>query len=286
MDKKDERIMLLACRDELKKRIVQDAKMPEIPKTVVVLGSGLSNFKDNIEVMLEIPYREIPCFHSSTVEGHGNSLIIGYSNNIPIIAMNGRFHYYEGIDMEDIAFPIKAFKMLGVENLVLSAAVGGINPNLKPGNIMVINDHIKFFDENPLRGYKYVPEKLGPQFPDMSETYKVANIREDLKKYFEEELKVPYMEGVYAFMPGPSYETPAEIKMLSVLGADVVGMSTVPEAITANYCGINVYAFAAISNMAAGISETKLNHEEVIENGKLISDTFTKVVSKTLELIH
>lgn len=278
-----ERIKLLACRDELRCRILRDSPMGFIPDTVVVLGSGLNSFKEKMDVVYEIPYSEIPCFPTSSVKGHGNSLLFGYSNGIPIMAMNGRFHYYEGFSMQEITFPIKVFKMLGVKNLVLSAAVGSAIEDLKPGTIMVINDHLKLFSDNPLRGAN--DEELGPRFPDMTETYKVANIRNVLKEYFESELGIPYKEGVYAFTGGPTYETPAEVKALRTLGASVLGMSTVPEAIVANYCGINVYAFAVVTNMASGMSSGQLSHEEVIEMGKSVADNFAKVINKTLELI-
>jgi purine-nucleoside phosphorylase len=270
--------------DFIKNEIFNKTPLTDIPQTVVVLGSGLSSFKDTMDVWLEIPYSSIPGFQVSEVSGHGNSLLVGFSENIPIIAMNGRFHYYEGIDMSSLSLPIKAFKTIGVKNLVLSAAVGSLIEDMKPGSIMAINDHIKFFDESPLRGKN--EEIFGPRFPDMTSVYKIFLIRDELKDYMENELKVPYFEGVYAFMPGPSYETPAEIKALKMLGASVVGMSTVPEAITANYCGINVYGFATITNMAAGISKTKLSHKEVIEAGKEITKIFSKVINKTLKLIN
>lgn len=283
MAKNSERIKLLACRDELRCRILRDSPMGFIPETVVVLGSGLNSFKEKMNVVYEIPYSEIPCFPTSSVKGHGNSLLFGYSNGIPIMAMNGRFHYYEGFSMREITFPIKVFKMLGVKNLVLSAAVGSAVEDLKPGNIMVITDHLKLFSDNPLNGFN--DENLGPRFPDMTETYKISHIREPLKDYFLNELDIPYNEGVYAFTGGPTYETPAEVKALRTLGASVLGMSTVPEAIVANYCGINVYAFAVITNMASGMSSGQLSHEEVIEMGKTVADKFAKVINKTLELI-
>ena len=256
-----------------------------VPETVIVLGSGLGVFKNNINIKETIPYDCIPGFKGSSVEGHSNTLIIGAVSGKPIIAMNGRFHYYEGYSMQEVTFPIKVFAKFGVKNLILSAAVGSVSDNLKPCDIMVINDHIKFFDENPLRGANN--SELGTRFPDMTNIYQSLKT-EKLKpvyEYITNDLGLEYKEGIYAFMPGPSYETPAEIRALKILGANVVGMSTVPEAIVSNYCGLNTIAFAAISNYAAGIIDQPLNHEEVIENGKIIGETFSKIVTKVIETL-
>ena len=284
MNDKDYEIMLLEhAKAVLEPKILKC--FTEVPKTVIVLGSGLNLLKERMLIKTEIPYNEIPGFNASSVVGHGNSLLVGEYASTPIIAMNGRFHYYEGYGMDDIAFPIKLFKTLGVETLILSAAVGSTSLDIQPGEIMVVTDHIKFFDENPLRGQNN--DMLGTRFPDMSSVYKTlkgANY-EEFKSYIQDELGLTYHEGTYAFMPGPSYETPAEVKALKMLGADVVGMSTVPEAITANYCGMNVYAFAAISNFAAGVTDQPLNHEEVIENGKVVADAFAKIIAKLLDLM-
>lgn len=256
-----------------------------IPKTVVVLGSGLGTFKESLKIHLEIPYNEIPYFKESKVKGHGNCLIIGETKDgIPIMAMNGRYHFYEGFTMQDIAYPFKVFKGLGVKNIILSAAVGSTSKDVPPGTIMAITDYIKFFDESPLMGDN--DEDFTPRFPDMTMPYSYDVIKDELSTYVQTELGVTIPTGTYAFMPGPQYETPAEVKALNMLGASVVGMSTVPETIVSHACGMDVFAYAVISNYAAGVTSQKLNHEEVIENGKKVSSTFEKIINKTIEIIN
>lgn len=255
--------------------------MKNSPKIAVVLGSGLGGFENIIENKTEIFYKDIPNFPVSTVEGHIGKLIFGTVYGCDILAMCGRFHYYEGYKMQEIAFPVRVFKMLGIENLILSAAVGGINESYKPGDFMLISDHIKFFDDSPLRGKNY--EEFGPRFNDMSSVYAkgLRNIAKNVANLLNIEIK----EGVYGFMPGPSFETPAEIKMLRILGADAVGMSTVPEAITACHTSLNVLGIACITNMAAGILSMPLSHIEVMEIGKSVEGKFSKFVCEIIKKI-
>jgi len=250
-------------------------KMGDIkPKIAIVLGSGLGVLSEEIQNKIVIKYEEIPNFPVSTVAGHAGELIIGELENVPVIAMNGRFHYYEGYDLKEATLPIRVFKLLGVEELILTNAAGGINTDYKPGDFMVIKDHLSFFAESVLRGKN--DDEFGTRFPDMSETYsreKVEKLEKIIQKYTGR-AKV----GVYAYMKGPTYETPAEIRALRILGADSVGMSTVPEAIVANHCGIKVSAVSCITNMAAGILERKLSHEEVKETAEKVKLTFKEII--------
>jgi purine-nucleoside phosphorylase len=246
----------------------------EIPEIALVLGSGLGVLADDIENPIEIEYKDIPGFLISTIEGHEGKLISGKLNGKNVIVMKGRFHFYEGYSMTDIVYPIRVFISLGIKTLVVTNAAGGINTSFNLGDIMLINDHIKFFDDSPLRGKNI--DEFGPRFNDMSDAYN-KKIRE-LAKETAYELGIEIHEGVYGFMPGPSYETPAEIKMLKIVGADAVGMSTVPEVITAAHGGMNVLAISCISNMAAGISDERLSHQEVIENTEIAKDNLLKLI--------
>ncbi|MBP3285032.1 MAG: purine-nucleoside phosphorylase [Clostridia bacterium] len=246
----------------------------DIPKTAVILGSGLGVMADEIVEKVVIPYREIPHFPLSTVAGHAGELIIGKLNFAPIIAMNGRFHYYEGYDFEQITFPIRVFALLGVENIILTNAAGGINFDYAPGDFMIIRDHINFSGVSPLRGKNL--DEFGPRFPDMTNLYdnELSTRIRDLALAS----KININEGVYAYLQGPNYETPAEIKALRVLGADAVGMSTVPEAIVARHSGIKVAGISCITNMAAGILDKPLNHEEVKETAELVREQFKELI--------
>ncbi len=252
-------------------------KMGEIsPKIAIILGSGLGVLSEEITEKIVIPYKEIPNFPVSTVTGHAGELIIGKLQNVAIIAMNGRSHYYEGYSLQEATFPIRVFKLLGINELILTNAAGGINTEYKPGDFMIINDHLSFFAESVLRGKNM--DEFGPRFPDMSEVYKkdkIAKLEEIIKKYTGR----PNV-GVYAYMKGPTYETPAEIRALRTLGADAVGMSTVPEAIVANHCGIEVAAISCITNMAAGILDEKLSHEEVKETADRVKMTFKEIIKE------
>ena len=244
------------------------------PKIAIVLGSGLGVLSEDIQNKTVIKYQDIPNFPISTVAGHAGELIIGTLENIPIIAMNGRFHYYEGYDLKEATLPIRVFKLLGIEELILTNASGGINTDYKPGDFMIIKDHLSFFAESVLRGKN--DDEFGVRFPDMSQTYNKERI-EKLEKIIRKHTGVAHV-GVYAYMKGPTFETPAEIRALRILGADAVGMSTVPEAVVANHCGIKISAISCITNMAAGILDRKLSHEEVNETADRVKLTFKEII--------
>ena len=244
------------------------------PKIAIVLGSGLGVLSEDIQNKTVIKYQDIPNFPISTVAGHAGELIIGTLENIPIIAMNGRFHYYEGYDLKEATLPIRVFKLLGIEELILTNASGGINTAYKPGDFMIIKDHLSFFAESVLRGKN--DDEFGSRFPDMSQTYNKERI-EKLEKIIKKHTGVAHV-GVYAYMKGPTFETPAEIRALRILGADAVGMSTVPEAVVANHCGIKISAISCITNMAAGILDRKLSHEEVNETADKVKLTFKEII--------
>lgn len=256
-------------------------RIDKIPDTAIVLGSGLGNFAENLEEKIEMAYPEIPNFPVSTVVGHAGKLVYGKINNKGLLCFSGRFHYYEGYSMKDTAFYVRVLKFLGVKKLIITNAAGGINEEYIPGELMLISDHIKFFDDSPLRGENY--DIFGPRFNDMSDCYS-KNLR-NLSKSVSKKLEIDIKEGIYAFMPGPSYETPAEIKMLRILGADAVGMSTVGEAIAASHCNIETLAISCITNMAAGILKKPLSHEEVFETAKATEDKFTKLIKGILSEI-
>lgn len=250
------------------------SKIEMQPEIAAVLGSGLGVLADEVEDAVEINYADIPHFPVSTVEGHAGKLVIGKLEGKAVMVMKGRFHYYEGYGMDEVAFPIRVMKLLGINNLLVTNAAGGINKKFEPGDLMLIKDHIKFFSESPLRGKNI--EAFGPRFNDMSDCYTAA-LRETAKE-IAYGLGLVLQEGVYGFMPGPSYETPAEIKMLDVLGADAVGMSTVPEVIVATHAGMKVLGISCISNMAAGILDQPLHHEEVMETAESVKEKFLTLV--------
>lgn len=231
------------------------------PAVGIVLGSGLGNFAERAEIVLEIPYEDIPCFPRSTVEGHKGRFIFGKIGKTPVVIMQGRVHYYEGYPMEDVIMPARIMGLLGIKTLLLTNAAGGVNKGFSAGDLMLIKDHISCFVPNPLIGKNL--SELGTRFPDMSEVY--DRELSGRIKACAESLGTELKEGVYCQLTGPSYETPAEIKMLSVLGADAVGMSTAVEAIAARHMGVRVCGISLITNMAAGISEVPLSHEEVKE---------------------
>jgi purine-nucleoside phosphorylase len=247
-------------------------------RIAIVLGSGLGDFAEEFEDSATLPYREIPGFVSSTAEGHVGNLVIGKVEGVPVLAMQGRVHYYEGYSLEEVTFPIRTFKLLGIDTLILTNAAGGVDVELTQGALMVISDHLNFMGVNPLRGPN--DERFGPRFPDMSEVYS----RELQELAIEEarQLGVTLRRGIYAGLAGPSYETPAEIHMLRAFGADAVGMSTVPEAIVARQMGLKVLGISCITNMAAGISEEPINHEEVMETGRRVRETFTQLLRRVI----
>lgn len=251
-----------------------EGKLAEKPTIGLVLGSGLGVLADEIENPLVIPYEEIPGFTRSTVVGHKGRLVMGKLEGKQVVAMQGRFHYYEGHGLDAVTFPIRLMKQIGVETILVTNAAGGINESYRPGDLMLIQDHLNMTFRNPLIGPN--DEQLGARFPDMSEAYS-KSLRE-LAKGVAGELGIKLQEGVYAGLLGPSYETPAEIRMLRILGGDAVGMSTVPEVIVARHMRMNVLGISCISNMAAGILEQPLSHDEVMETTEKVKTTFLSLV--------
>jgi purine-nucleoside phosphorylase len=257
-------------------------KVDEPPTIAVVLGSGLGNLADRLVDPIAIPYAEIPHFPTPTVHGHRGNLVVGKLGDRKIVALQGRFHYYEGHDLEAVTFPVRVLKAFGVKTLILTAATGGINLDYRPGDLVCLADHLNLIGSNPLRGPN--DDRLGLRFPDMTQVYAA-----DLRKIAAEEaarLNLKLREGVYACLSGPSYETPAEIRMLRTLGADVVGMSTVPEAIVARHTGLNVLAFALVTNAAAGVTGATITHEEVMEIGRQAGERLGDLVASIVGRLH
>lgn len=244
------------------------------PEIGLILGSGLGVLADLIEQPLTIPYGEIPHFPVSTVAGHAGELVIGAIAGRQVIMMKGRFHLYEGYEEAQVTFPVRVMKLLGIEKLIVTNAAGGVNRSFQPGDLMMITDHINLMGRSPLVGPNL--DEFGPRFPDMTEAYSRA-LRKVLKDTADE-LGIQLQEGVYAAMLGPAYETPAEIRMLQTIGADAVGMSTVPEVIVARHAGIEVLGISCITNMAAGILDQPLRHDEVVETAERVKEQFLKLV--------
>ena len=256
-------------------------KVTDIPKIAIILGSGLGSLADEIEDKIVLPYKDIPNFPVSTVPGHKGELIFGKLDGVPVIAMNGRFHYYEGYSLLETTYPIRVFSLIGVETLILTNAAGGINKTFKKGDLMIINDQLSFFAESVLRGPNL--DEFGARFIDMSTTYDKEYI--DILKDIMISLTGEYHEGVYAYMKGPTYETPAEIRALRTLGADAVGMSTVPEAVVAHHSGIKCAGVTCVTNMAAGVTNEILSHEDVKETALKSEENFKKLIRKFVKKI-
>jgi purine-nucleoside phosphorylase len=237
---------------------------PNRPSVGIVLGSGLGNFIDEIEVEKEVAYADIPHFPVSTVEGHKGKLVFGKLSGKTVVAMAGRFHFYEGYSAQDVVFPIRVMKLLGVETLLLSNAAGAVNTNYKVGDIMIIRDHISFLTPNPLIG-KNIAE-LGPRFPDMSEPYKRSLIHK--AKIIAAQNDFDIHEGVYVSVTGPTFETRAEYQLIHVIGGDVVGMSTVQESIDANHMGMSVFAISVVTDLGIRADDNIITHEEVLQAAK------------------
>jgi purine-nucleoside phosphorylase len=249
-------------------------RCPVEPQIVLVLGSGLGGFADELHDRTVIPYAEIPHFPRSTAEGHAGNLVIGKAGGVAVAAMQGRVHYYEGHSMQRITFPMRVFCRMGVKAAVLTNAAGGIGSQLTQGCLVVLTDHINLQGGNPLMGPN--EPRFGLRFIDMTTAYDPA-----FRKMAVEEgrkARLDIFEGVYAAVSGPSYETPAEIRFLRTIGADVVGMSTVPEVIVARHCGIRVLAISCVTNLAAGISDAPINHEEVLETGARVRGQFVALL--------
>jgi len=255
-------------------------KINEMPEIAIILGSGLGSLAEEVTDRIEIPYQDIPNFPASKVDGHGNRLIIGKIYDKKVIVMQGRFHYYEGYEMDEVTFPIKVFALLGVSKLIVSNAAGGLNKKLKRGDLMLITDHINISGLSPLRGDNI--SEFGVRFPGMKGAYssRLIEIAKEQAKAKDLASKIELKEGVYAFMPGPQYETNAEIKMLTMIGADAVGMSTVPEVISAVHSGIEVLGITCITDEC--YSSESPNHEKVVEVANQVSDRFRTLVMKII----
>ncbi len=250
-----------------------------VPRVGLVLGSGLGDFAKNINVSFELPYSEIEGFPVSTVPGHDGRFIFGHIGDVPIVCMKGRVHYYEGYDVSDVVLPIRLMVKLGIKTLFLTNAAGGLKDGFSAGDLMLITDHISVFAPNPLIGPN--DTKIGPRFPDMTEVYNLK-IREKIQEIAYEN-DIPLESGVYCQLTGPTYETPAEIRMLKSLGVDAVGMSTVVEAIVARHMGVNVCGISCISNLAAGLNPNPLSHEEVQAAADEAAPRFTRLVSEIIK---
>jgi purine-nucleoside phosphorylase len=257
------------------------ARSPLRPRIALVLGSGLGGFADDLEDAVRIPYAEIPHFPQSTAIGHAGTLVIGKLKKTPLAVMQGRVHLYEGYSAQQVAFPVRVFARMGVAAVVLTNAAGGINPDYARGSLVVLRDHINLQGSNPLLGSN--DDRFGPRFPDMTEAYTPAFRRFTLEE--GERLGGVY-EGIYAAMLGPSYETPAEIRFLRTIGADLVGMSTVPEVIAARHAGLDVLAISCVTNMAAGLSGQEITHQEVLETGELVRGKFVALLQAVVPKIE
>lgn len=263
---------VLKCYESIKDRV------PFKPKVALVLGSGLGDYGNDIKVESTIPYNEITDFPVSTVPGHKGQFIFGYVNDVPVVCMQGRVHYYEGYDVTDVVLPTRLMKMMGAKILFLTNASGGINLDFTAGDFMLITDHISNFAPNPLIGQNI--EELGTRFPDMSKVYDEELC--DIIRSSASDLDIKIKEGVYIQTTGPSFESPAEIRMFKTLGADAVGMSTVVEAIAANHCGMRICGISCVCNLAAGLSPNPLTHEEVQAAANAAAPLFKKLVTESI----
>ncbi len=249
------------------------------PRTAIIAGSGLGNSLPRLEDRFSLPYSSIPGFPATTVKGHAGELVFGRMGGKDVVMMRGRFHYYEGRPLSFIAFPIRVLAALGVKNLLLTAAVGSLKPSIKPGDMVILRDHLNLMGSNPLMGNHH--ESFGAMFPDMNGPYDIPLRREALK--MARALKMRAQEGVYAAVTGPSYETPAEVKMYRLLGGDIAGMSVVPETITARQLKLRVAALCWVSNFTSGISKTVLSHDEVLELGEKVSEKMRALLEGLLK---
>lgn len=242
------------------------------PTVGITLGSGLNSVASSIKLDIAIPFSEIPNFPKTTVEGHKGQLILGHIGDTPVVALQGRIHYYEGYSMEDVVFPTRVMALLGIKTLILTNSAGGMSDKMQSGDFMIITDHINLFGDHPLMGPNI--EKYGPRFPDMTYAYS-PDLVEKMESIFTK-LDMRYHKGIYCGVTGPTYETPAEIQFLKIIGGSAVGMSTVPENIAANHLGLKVAGLSCITNMAAGITGQKLSHQEVQDVAKRVEAQFSK----------
>ncbi|MCO5112699.1 MAG: purine-nucleoside phosphorylase [Bdellovibrionaceae bacterium] len=269
IEKIDEAVKLIKSKTSVK------------PRVGITLGSGLNSVANSITVDTAIPFSDIPNFPKTTVEGHKGQLIIGHIGDVPVIAMQGRIHYYEGYSMQDVVFPTRVMALLGIHSLILTNSAGGMDEKMQAGDFMIITDHINLFGDHPLKGPNI--EKYGPRFPDMTYAYNPELIA-TMEELFGE-LDIRYHKGVYCGVTGPTYETPAEIKFLKMVGGSAVGMSTVPEVIAANHLGLRVAGLSCITNMAAGITGLKLSHHEVQEVAGRVEKQFSKFLLEFVKSI-
>lgn len=271
------------------------SRYPHAIGTAVVLGSGLGAFADEVEDAVRIPYEEIPHFARSTVEGHAGQLVLGEINGRHIAVQQGRFHFYEGYDMQQVMFPMRTFGRMGIGNVILTNAAGSTEPEYPPGKLMLITDHMNCMGVNPLRGKN--DERFGVRFPDMTEVYdrglqqiadEEANAiaHERFEKGHDEEKRDFLHRGVYCGLSGPTYETPAEVRLYRLLGANALGMSTVPEAIAARHQGMKVLGISCITNFAAGMTGENINHEEVMETGARVAEVFKELLHRVISKIN
>jgi purine-nucleoside phosphorylase len=270
------------------------SRYPHAIRTAVVLGSGLGAFADDMSGAVRIPYEQIPHFARSTVEGHAGQLVLGEIGGVHIAVQQGRFHYYEGYDMQQVMFPMRAFGRMGVENVILTNAAGSLEPEYAPGSLMLITDHMNCMGVNPLRGPN--DARFGVQFPDMTQVYDrnlqlvaadeaQAITHERFEKGLDERKTDLLHRGVYCALSGPTYETPSEVRMYRVLGANAVGMSTVPEAIAARHQGMKVLGISCITNYAAGMTDENINHDEVMETGAKVAEVFKELLRRVIARI-
>jgi purine-nucleoside phosphorylase len=270
------------------------SKYPHPIKTAVVLGSGLGAFAYELENTVRIPYDQIPHFVKTTVAGHTGQLVLGDIEGTHIAVQQGRFHYYEGHSMEQVMFPLRAFGGMGIQSVILTNAAGSLNTDIRPGELMLITDHLNCIGENPLRGKN--DDRFGARFPDMTAVYDAemqmiaheaaeAIARERFEKRIDPEQRDFVKRGIYCALSGPTYETPAEVRMYRMLGADAVGMSTVPEAIAARHQGIKVLGISCITNMAAGMEEGGIDHDHVMETGAQVADIFKDLLRRIIAKI-
>lgn len=253
----------------------------------LVLGSGLGAFAESLTNAVRVPYSDIPGFVQSTVEGHAGQLVIGEVGEKKVLVQQGRFHYYEGYDMDQVTLPVRTFGVLGIEKLILTNAAGSLNPSMPPGTLMLIEDHLNCFPANPLRGPN--ESRFGPRFPDMTEVYdgefRAIAAKEAAAIAQERGGSALVASGIYCGLPGPTYETPAEIRMFKSWGADAVGMSTVPEAIVARHQGMRTLGISCITNLAAGMSGEEIDHSEVMETGARVAEVFGELLRRVIKSI-
>ncbi|HEY6045877.1 MAG TPA: purine-nucleoside phosphorylase [Pyrinomonadaceae bacterium] len=264
-------------RAEKAARVIREKTKTDVP-VAIVLGSGLGGFANGLADATAVPYEQIPGFARATVEGHAGRLVIGKAGDSLIAAQQGRFHFYEGYSLEDVTFPIRVLKLLGVRTLILTNASGALNVEYSPGSLMVITDHINLMGVNPLIGPN--DERFGPRFPDLTNVYSPE--LQDIVLREAEGMNLQMRRGVYAALSGPSYETPAEIHMVRALGADAVGMSTVPEAIVARHMDMQVVGISCITNLAAGVTDRPVDHSQVIAIGEQIRESFSELLRRVI----